>query len=90
MRLTEQLLTATGAYLASSKISPSRLSTILFNDGKRLGQIVDGKDLTTKTHERAMQWLSDNWPEGTQWPDGVERPVRSDVADFTQPERASA
>lgn len=80
MQLTDQLLAASRAYLAARGMSQPRLSTLLFNDGKRLRQIEEGKDLTTKTLERAMRWLSDNWPEETDWPDGVDRPARTEVA----------
>lgn len=75
MTLTDQLLAVADAYCKARDISKSRVSTLIFNDGKKLGLIEDGKDLATKNHERAMQWFSDRWPEGAAWPDEVVRPT---------------
>ena len=79
MKHTERLIIVAGTYCASARRSRSRVSTIIFNDGKRLDRIADGADLTTTAWERAMQWLSDNWPEGLEWPAGVERPKVREV-----------
>lgn len=62
-------------------MSRARLSTLLFNDGKRLGVIAGGGDLQTRNYERAMRWLSANWPEGAEWPEGVARPVADGAPD---------
>lgn len=74
MTLVEQLISATEAYRVARGIRPSRVSVLLFNDGKRLPAILAGGDLHTASFERAMQWLSDNWPEGAEWPADVPRP----------------
>lgn len=74
MSLTSHLLCVADVYRSVRGISISRLSTLLFNDGKRLGGIAVGGDLQTRSYERAMRWLSDNWPAGAEWPDGVARP----------------
>lgn len=74
MTLRNQLLAAAAAYADLVGIKRTWLSTLLFTDGKRLDLIAGGRDLNTKTFERAMQWLSDHWPEGAAWPDGVDRP----------------
>jgi hypothetical protein len=74
--LREQLLAATDAYCQATGRSASRVSTVIFNDGKRLGAIKDGGDLATGVFERAMSWFSSNLPEGVDWPDGLyPRPV---------------
>lgn len=54
---------------------PSAVATRIFNDGKRWGVLSRGGDLNTRTYEAAMQWLSDNWPDGAEWPAGVARPL---------------
>lgn len=62
-------------YANALGISQSRVSTVIFNDGKRLRSLAeDGCDVGTKVFERSMQWFSDNWPDGTDWPHGVARP----------------
>ena len=75
MDLKSQLLTLCSAYAAAARLSDARLSTLLFNDGKKLGQLAAGRDLTVGTLERAMLWLADHWPAGAVWPEGVSRPA---------------
>lgn len=55
-------------------MSRDRLSTIVLSGGKRLQNIASGRDLNTATFERAMQWFSDNWPDGAVWPADIPRP----------------
>jgi hypothetical protein len=81
MSMTQSLLKLTDAYCEAVGRSRSRLATILFNDGKKLDLIAGGADLTTGSYERAMHWLDENWPEGTPWPKGVDRPSLKAVRD---------
>lgn len=74
MTLTEKLNRVVDAYCAHVRRSRSRVSFIVFGDGSRLDGIAAGKDLNTRSWERAMAWFSANWPEGLDWPAGVERP----------------
>lgn len=74
MTLVEQLLAVTDAFGRARSLRPSRVSVLLFNDGKRLPAIRAGGDLRTAGFERAMAWLSANWPEGAEWPPEVPRP----------------
>lgn len=74
MTLTQKLLTTSNAYCGLSRLSQSRVSTLIFGDGMRLSGIANGKDLNTRSFERAMAWFVANWPKGSPWPDDVERP----------------
>jgi len=74
MNLREQLLAITDAYCAATGRSASRVSTIIFNDGKRIAAIREGGDLATGRLEHAMAWYAANWPAGTDWPEGIVRP----------------
>lgn len=57
------------------KIGRQRVSTIVLQRGATLQRIADGEaDVTTGTFERAMQWFSDHWPKGADWPADVPRP----------------
>ncbi|WP_234839320.1 hypothetical protein [Sinorhizobium medicae] len=56
-------------------IGRKRVSTLVLNRGSKLDDIAAGGDLATGTFERAMLWLSENWPEGAEWPAGVPRPA---------------
>jgi hypothetical protein len=75
MNLVSRLLTVADAFGVSRGLSPSRVSTLAFGDGKVIARLRDGRDVTTNRYEAAMQWFSDHWPETAEWPDGVMRPT---------------
>ncbi|WP_229183950.1 hypothetical protein [Bradyrhizobium oropedii] len=82
-------MAVTDAYCAATGLSTSRVSTLIFNDGKRLDAIREGKDLYTSRFEHAMQWFSDRWPDdGKSWPLGVPRPAPTPAQSAHQPEAA--
>lgn len=74
MTLVSQLLIVTDAYRRARGLSQSRVATLLFNDGKKLALLRAGGDLVTGSYERALAWLSENWPDDTPWPADVRRP----------------
>lgn len=73
-RLRRELLTVADAYCEAKDLSLSRVSTLIFNDGKRLTAIREGKDLYTGRFEQALAFFSEHWPIGRAWPNGIERP----------------
>ena len=75
---TASLITTSDIYCTAVGLSRSRVSTVIFNDGKALDRIAAGGDLTTRSFEKAMLWFAFNWPEATPWPEGVERPEFGD------------
>ena len=75
MTLVSQLLIIANSFCSARRLSLPRVSTLIFNDGKRLGSIQRGGDLQTASFERAMVWFSANWPEGAAWPSDVPRPA---------------
>lgn len=75
MNMRGQLLAVTDRYGEALGIGRKRVSTIVLNRGSKLDDIAEGGDITTGIFERAMQWLSNNWPEEVSWPHGVPRPV---------------
>jgi hypothetical protein len=84
MTLREQLIMTSDGYCAFTGMSRSRLSTILLSGGKRLDMIHAGGDIGTARYESAMSWLSENWPAGLDWPDGVPRPVAGACREATE------
>ena len=75
MILTEQLITVAQAYCKARNLSLARVSTLVFNEGKKLTAIASGSvDLGTRRFENAMRWFSSNWPSGCDWPRDVPRP----------------
>lgn len=87
LKLTDQLLLISRSY-ARAKNTKMRnganslggISTQIFHDGKTLARIANGGDLSTGNFEKALRWFSDNWPEGTAWPEGIPRPAPSSEA----------
>lgn len=88
MKLTDKLLVVTDRYCEAVRLSRGRVSTLVFGDGMRLEGIASGKDLNTRSYEKAMLWFSSNWPEGLAWPDGAERPHPDDEQAATEGEAA--
>jgi hypothetical protein len=80
MSAINQLLILTGEYQRAAGLTEATVSTHLFNDGKKLGAIRNGADLSTKRFEAALQTLSDRWPEGAVWPAEIDRPSRTEAA----------
>lgn len=80
MNLRNQLLKLASNYCLAVGLSKSRVSTQIFNDGKRLSLIEGGSDLTTKSFEKAVLWFSARWPENAEWPEGIRRPDARDAA----------
>lgn len=70
----EHLLALARAYAAAEGVQLTTVSTRLFNDGKVLGRLEAGGDLTTGRFRNAVQWFSDHWPAAASWPAGVPRP----------------
>lgn len=33
-----------------------------------------GQDCTVRTYAKTMQWFSDHWPPGVEWPATIQRP----------------
>ncbi|MFA7308338.1 MAG: hypothetical protein WC026_16895 [Hyphomicrobium sp.] len=79
MSSIDSLLSVARAYGAAERIDLSTVSWRALGDTKKLPAIVAGKDIQVRRFERAMQWFSDHWPDGADWPETVARPERSDA-----------
>lgn len=62
------------AYCDGAGIAEATLSTRLFADGKRITGIRGGSDIGVMRLATAIRWLSDNWPDGADWPNDIARP----------------
>lgn len=75
MQTVDHLLLLVPPFCRSRQISESRLSTLLFNDGKRVGAMRKRNgDIGSRKLLEAFQWFSDHWPTDAEWPDEVFRP----------------
>lgn len=72
---TKDILSAADAFLAAVPLQEKTLSGRIFGDQKKIAILRRGGELTTSRANNALIWLSDNWPNGAIWPDGVERPI---------------
>lgn len=72
--LTADLIAVAEVFCAAKGMSRARLATLIFNHGAKFDLIEQGADIGVRTFERAMAWLSANWPEGAEWPAQVARP----------------
>jgi len=75
MTLREQIIIVHAVYCRFLSLTASAVSKRVFGRGTKIDDIESGGDLSTRIFERAMQWFSDNWPDGCDWPQGVPRPV---------------
>ncbi|MGZ2476108.1 hypothetical protein ACVI1N_004399 [Sinorhizobium medicae] len=75
VNLRQQIIVVADTFAQARGIGRKRVSTLVLNRGSKLDDIATGGDLATGTFERAMLWLSANWPEGAEWPAGVPRPA---------------
>lgn len=74
--LISNLILLADAYCAATGNSRSSLAKALFGRGGHLDDLEAGnRDLSTATFERAVRWLSTNWPAGLAWPPAIDRPV---------------
>ena len=63
------------AYRTAHPISESRLGQLAAGNPIFYARLRDGGSCTIKLYRRVLQWFSDNWPEGVEWPPDVPRPA---------------
>lgn len=85
MSAIARFIAITTAFREITGLKTTALSWRLFGDSKKLGALEAGADIQVTRYEKALQWLSDNWPpeHDALWPGDVARPLASgdDVAD---------
>lgn len=74
-----ELITAARRYAEFEGVETTTVSWRLFRDSKKLDALINGSDIQVRRHAQAMIWLSVNWPEGCDWPEGIARsPLAND------------
>lgn len=53
-------------------------------------RLKNGKGTTLRTAERALRWLSQNWPPDLPWPSDIPRPPTDDVGDGASTNKGEA
>ena len=63
----------------------STVSRYATGSGETIARLCRGRTITTRRLERALRYLSENWPENADWPVGTPRPPRSDTENPDRP-----
>jgi hypothetical protein len=53
---------------------------LVFDSGSKYQDLKEGADITVRRLEEAVRWFSINWPDDAEWPDGIARPAKPEVA----------
>jgi hypothetical protein len=80
MNAIDHLLAVADAYASARGLSESRVSTLAFGEGTRLGHVRRGGEMGARRVARGIAWFSENWPEGAEWPADVPRPALTEGA----------
>ena len=80
MNALDTLFLLSGAYCRATGLAEATLSSRMLGDGKRLAAIREKSDIGVRRLNRAIRWLSDNWPADAAWPEGVARPAPQEAA----------
>lgn len=70
-----RLLTIARSYCDATGLSMARVATLVHNQGAFFRRLEGGAGCTVDTYEKCLQWFSDHWPEGVQWPHCAARPM---------------
>lgn len=68
------LVAVIDVYAAATGASDTTISSRVFADSKKLDALRRGASITLRRANEALQWFSNNWPEGAEWPFGLPRP----------------
>lgn len=80
MSAINHLVEVAAEYGRAEAVDDTTVSWRVFGDSKKLPAIKGGADIQVKRLERAMAWLSSNWPSSAIWPSDVPRPSGEEVA----------
>jgi hypothetical protein len=76
----DALLETARRYCEATGLALATVSTRAVNDGKCLGRVANGGQITQNNFLRGMRWFSDHWPGEVEWPGDIERPERERAA----------
>ncbi len=77
MNSISKFLSLVDAFCVATERAEATVSTLVFNDGAKIKLLRSGRNIGVLTLDRAVQWFSDHWPEGAEWPESLPRPAKS-------------
>jgi hypothetical protein len=80
MSRIDELVALAREYGRATGLDVSAVSWRVFGDTKKLSALMAGADIGIKREEKALRWLSANWPNGAKWPHSIERPLAAEAA----------
>ena len=75
--LKEILATLADEFANATGRKPGGIWAEAAKDGRFMDRVESGQTFTVKVFDRAVQWFSDNWPDGVRWPKVIKRPAVS-------------
>lgn len=90
MKLRQQILTVAEAFRTATGRSETFVSRSALGRASALKSLRQGRDMHSGNIEDGLQWLSDHWPEGAEWPRDVMRPVPTPSDGDPSPEPGEA
>lgn len=76
--LRSNLLACATLYAEKREIGLSTLGRLAAGDWRFFDNLnKDDKTFTARKYDEVLAWFSRNWPDGTEWPHGIERPVEA-------------
>mgnify|MGYP000592279100 CR=1 FL=1 len=73
--LANHLLTVGARFGAIRKLEESTVGRLCASDARFFSRIREGQTFTIKKYDRVMAWFVDQWPEFSEWPANVPRPL---------------
>ena len=71
---TDSIIRLLEEYARLKAVTPITASTYCAGAGDFYSRLKRGRDVTTRRAARVVQWLSDHWPDGAEWPADSPRP----------------
>ena len=71
---THALVRLCGLYAEHVRRGESTISRLATGSGATIQRLRGGADITTRRLARAIQYLSNHWPDHLEWPSDVPRP----------------
>ncbi len=69
------MYTLARAFARATNRAESTVSRLSTGSGDTFSRLRRGHSITTCRADRAVQWFSDHWPAGLDWPEDVPRPA---------------
>lgn len=73
--LVQALLQVAYLYSGATGASLSSIGRAACQNARFFDALTGGKSCTLRIYSDMMQFFSDHWPDGTQWPVNVRRPL---------------